>query len=57
MMDAGKVSATDVILIERELLDGRLGYVEARVEFAVAIARVRTAAGLPILDGAAGGGR
>ena len=57
MMDAGKVSAADVILIERELLDGRLGYVEARVEFAVATARVRTAAGLPILDGAAGGGR
>lgn len=55
-LDAGKVSPAEVIVLQRELLEGRLGYLEARVELAVADALARTAAGLPIVS-ATGGGR
>lgn len=57
MLAAGKVPPAEAILLQRELLEGRLGYVEARVDLAVADAWTRTAAGLPILDDATGGGR
>ncbi len=57
MLAAGKVSTADAIVLQREALEGRLGFVEARVDLAVADARARTAAGLPILDDATGGGR
>lgn len=57
MLAAGKVSPAEAIVLQRELLEGRLGFVEARVDLAIADARARTAAGLPILDDATGGGR
>lgn len=57
MFEAGKVRPAEVILLQRELLEGRLGYVDARAELATADARLRTALGLPILDEADGGSR
>lgn len=57
MFEAGKVSPAEVILLQRELLEGRLGYVDARAELATADARLRTALGLSILDDANGGSR
>jgi cobalt-zinc-cadmium efflux system outer membrane protein len=57
MFEAGKVSPAEVILLQRELLEGRLGYVDARAELATADARLRTALGLSILDAATGGSR
>jgi cobalt-zinc-cadmium efflux system outer membrane protein len=57
MFEAGKVSPAEVILLQRELLDGRLGYVDAKAELAVADARLRTALGLHILGEADGGSR
>ncbi len=57
MLEAGKVAPAEVILLQRELNEARLGYVAARVEHAVALARARVAAGLPILDDSHGGGR
>ncbi len=57
MLAAGKVSAADAIVLQREALEGHLGFIDARIDLAVADARARTAAGLPILDDATGGGR
>lgn len=57
MFEAGKVSPAEVILLQREVLDGRLGYVDARAELATSDARLRTALGLPILDEVNGASR
>ncbi len=57
MLEAGKVAPAEVIVLQRELLEGRLGYLDARLEVAIAEARVRTAAGLPITQDSNGGGR
>jgi cobalt-zinc-cadmium efflux system outer membrane protein len=57
MLEAGKVSAGEVIVLQRELLEGRLGYLDARLEVALADARVRSAAGLPTAEDSNGGGR
>jgi Arc/MetJ family transcription regulator len=56
MLAAGKASPAEVIVLQRELLEGRLGYLEARLDLATADARARTAVGLPLLDDATGGG-
>jgi cobalt-zinc-cadmium efflux system outer membrane protein len=57
MLEAGKISASEVIVLQRELLEGRLGYLDARLEVALADARVRSAAGLPIAEDSIGGAR
>ena len=57
MLEAGKVAPAEVIVLQRELLEGRLGYLDARLDVAIADARVRTAAGLPILPTPNGGAR
>lgn len=57
MLDAGKVAPAEVILLQRELLEGRLGHLDARLDSAVAEARVRAAAGIPITQDMDGGGR
>lgn len=57
MFEAGKVAPAEVIVLQRELLEGRLGYLDARLEAAIAEARVRTAAGLPIIHESNGGSR
>lgn len=56
MLEAGKVAPAEVIVLQRELLEGRLGYLDARLEVAIAEARLRTAAGLAIQQGSKGGG-
>ncbi len=57
MLEAGKVAPAEVIILQRELLEGRLGYLDARLEAAIAGARARSAAGLPIAEDSKGGGR
>ncbi len=44
---AGEVSHTEVVVVQRELLEGRLGRLEARRALATAVARLLAAAHLP----------
>lgn len=57
MAAAGKAPPAEVVVLQRELLEGRLGYLDARLQVAVAEARLRAAAGLPVAPNAAGGAR
>lgn len=57
MLDAGKVAPAEVIILQRELLEGHVGYLEARADLAIADARARTAAGLPLIPSTSGGER
>jgi cobalt-zinc-cadmium efflux system outer membrane protein len=43
----GKVDQTKVLVVQRELVTGREGYLEARLAYAEALARLRAAACLP----------
>lgn len=45
---AGKIDFTQVVLLQRELLEGRLGYLDARLAVARAEAGLRAAAGLDL---------
>lgn len=56
MLDAGKVAPAEVIVLQRELLEGRVGYLEARAELAITDARARTAAGLTLTGATTSGG-
>ncbi|MES2642418.1 MAG: TolC family protein [Myxococcota bacterium] len=50
--EEGKVDLSELVLLQRELLEGRLGFVEARLALALEDARLRVALGLPInVDG------
>lgn len=46
MFQAGKIRYVDVLLLQRELVEGRLGYLDARLELALAEIAARAAAGL-----------
>ena len=52
---AGEVDYTELVVIQRELLDGRLGAVEARLDLARAIARLLAAVHLPQTQARNGG--
>ena len=45
--EAGELSIADVLVVQRELLDGLAGYLDARLELATARAHLRAAAALP----------
>ncbi len=49
MFRAGKIQYVDVVLLQRELIEGRLGYLEARLELARAEVATRAAAGLDLI--------
>lgn len=53
--EAGEVSVAELVVIQRELLDGRLGGLEARLELARAMARLLAAAHLPQTQTLTGG--
>jgi len=57
VLAAGKVAPAEVIVLQRELLEGRVGYLDARADLAIADARARTVAGLTLTGSPAGGGR
>jgi cobalt-zinc-cadmium efflux system outer membrane protein len=48
MYQAGKIQYIEVVLLQRELLEGRLGYLDARLELALAQIATRAAAGLEL---------
>jgi|CXWL01.1.fsa_nt_gi cobalt-zinc-cadmium efflux system outer membrane protein len=52
---AGEVDYTELVVIQRELLDGRLGALEARRDLALATARLLAAAHLPQTQARTGG--
>lgn len=49
MYEAGKIQYVDVVLLQRELIEGRLGYLVARLELARAGIATRAAAGLDLM--------
>lgn len=53
--EAGQVSYADVIVVQREVLESRDGYLDARLGYARARARVLAASDLPQLAAAQGG--
>ncbi len=54
MFRAGKIQFVDVVLLQRELIEGRLGYLSARLELAHAEIATRAAAGLDLATGSTG---
>lgn len=48
MFQAGKIRYVDVILLQREVIEGRLGYLNARLELARAEVATRSAAGIAL---------
>lgn len=48
MFEAGKIRYADVVLLQRELIEGRLGYLTARLALARAEIATRAAAGLDL---------
>jgi outer membrane protein, heavy metal efflux system len=56
-LDAGKIGPAEAIVLQRELLEARVGYLDARAELALADARARTAAGFPLTPPVTGGER
>jgi cobalt-zinc-cadmium efflux system outer membrane protein len=48
--EAGKTDFTQMVLLERELLEGRLGFLDARLALANAEAILRAAAGLDVAE-------
>lgn len=52
---AGEIDYTELVVIQRELLDGRLGALEARRDLALATARLLAAAQLPQTQARIGG--
>jgi cobalt-zinc-cadmium efflux system outer membrane protein len=48
--EAGKTDFTQMVLLERELLEGRLGFLDARLALASAEATLRAAAGLDVAE-------
>jgi cobalt-zinc-cadmium efflux system outer membrane protein len=54
MFQAGKIRFVDVVLLQRELIDGRLGYLTARLDLARAEIETRAAAGLALSEPAIG---
>lgn len=48
MFQAGKIQYVDVVLLQRELIEGRLGYLAARLELAQAAVAARAAAAIEI---------
>jgi cobalt-zinc-cadmium efflux system outer membrane protein len=50
MFQAGKIRFVDVVLLQRELIDGRLGYLAARLDLARAEIETRAAAGLALSE-------
>ena len=48
MFQAGKIRYVDVILLQREVIEGRLGYLNARLELARAEIATRSAAGIAL---------
>jgi outer membrane protein, heavy metal efflux system len=54
---AGQVGYAELIVMQREVLDGRRGYLEARRAYAQARAALLSSAGMPISSNATGGSR
>jgi cobalt-zinc-cadmium efflux system outer membrane protein len=50
MFTAGKIAYIEVVLLQRELLEGRLGYLEARLQLANEDAALRASAGLDLTN-------
>jgi cobalt-zinc-cadmium efflux system outer membrane protein len=48
MFEAGKIQYVEVVLLQRELLEGRLGYLDARLDLARSEVSARAASGLDI---------
>lgn len=48
MFQAGKIRYVDVVLLQREVIEGRLGYLNARLELARAEVATRSAAGIAL---------
>jgi outer membrane protein TolC len=48
MFEAGKIQYVEVVLLQRELLEGRLGYLDARLNLARSEVSTRAASGLDI---------
>jgi cobalt-zinc-cadmium efflux system outer membrane protein len=46
-VEAGEVGVADVIVVQREVLEGRAGYLDARLSLALARVRLLAAADLP----------
>lgn len=52
--EAGQVGYADLIVVQREVLEGREGYLDVRLDYARARARVLAASNLPQVAGASG---
>ena len=50
MFQAGKIRYFDVVLLQREVIEGRLGYLNARLELARAEVATRSAAGIALIQ-------
>jgi len=57
MFEAGKIQYVEVVLLQRELLEGRLGYLDARLNLARSEVSTRAASGLDIAATASQGGQ
>jgi cobalt-zinc-cadmium efflux system outer membrane protein len=57
MFEAGKIQYVEVVLLQRELLEGRMGYLDARLNLARSEVSTRAASGLDIGATATKGGR
>jgi cobalt-zinc-cadmium efflux system outer membrane protein len=57
MFEAGKIQYVEVVLLQRELLEGRLGYLDARLNLARSEVSTRAASGLDIATTVSQGGQ
>ncbi len=57
MFEAGKIQYVEFVLLQRELLEGRLGYLDARLDLARSGVSTLAASGLDIAATASQGGK